>query len=64
MIDPVMGGAVGASLLGYIPGLDRVLQNAALNRPQSMRAAAEAIERNKRILGLLGSGGAISLTGQ
>lgn len=64
MIDPVMGSAVGASLLGYVPGLDRVLQNAALNRPQSMRAAAEAIERNKRILGLLGSGSAISLTGQ
>lgn len=64
MIDPVMGSAVGASLLGYIPGLDRVLQNAALNRPQSMRAAAEAIERNKRILGLLGSGSALSLYGQ
>ena len=64
MIDPVMGGAVGASLLGYIPGLDRVLQNAALNRPQSMRAAAEAIERNKRILDLLGSGSALSLYGQ
>lgn len=64
MIDPVMGSAVGASLLGYIPGLDRVLQNAALNRPQSMRAAAEAIERNKRILDLLGSGSALSLYGQ
>lgn len=64
MIDPVMGSAVGASLLGYIPGLDRVLQNAALNRPQSMRAAAEAIERNKRLLGLLGSGSALSLYGQ
>lgn len=64
MIDPLMGGATAASLLGYIPGVDRALQNAALNRPDVMRRVADVIERNNRSLGLLGTGGALGVFGR
>lgn len=63
-VDPLMGAMVAGQTLGYVPGLDRLLQNIAVNRGPGMRAAGDAIRRNNRTLGLLGTGGALSLYGQ
>jgi len=63
-VDPVMGALVAGQTLGYVPGLDRLLQDIAVNRGPGMRAAGDAIRRNNRTLGMLGTGGALGLYGQ
>ncbi len=63
-VNPLLGGIVGASMIGYAPGIDRLLQSAALNRPQWARTAAEALDRQRRPIGLLGTGSALGLLNQ
>lgn len=42
-VDPTMGAATALPLLGYTPGIDRFLQNIALNRPRALVGAGNAI---------------------
>lgn len=65
MVDPVMTGAMlGIPALGYIPGIDRILQNMATKRPAGLLSAGRAIDRNLPYLGLLGMGGSLGLYGR
>lgn len=65
VIDPVTTGlATGAALMPYIPGVDRALQAAALNRPELARQIADPILRNSRYLGPLGVATGLALSGQ
>lgn len=60
-IDPVTSSlTLGALLGGYIPGVDRVLQKAALDRPQAMRTLGEWIAQNAPYLGAPAAVGAIT----
>lgn len=43
-IDPTLGLATGASLGRYIPGVDRALQNFALNRPRPFVLGGNALD--------------------
>jgi len=44
MIDPTLGALSVTSLLGYIPGLDRAIQNFAINRPDGMKRAGGLLD--------------------
>lgn len=61
-VDPLMGGLLAAKSLGYVPGIDELLQNIAVNRPAWARGASNAIDNNSRALGLLGVGSALGLS--
>lgn len=61
-VDPIMGGLLAAKTLGYVPGLDEIIQNLAVNRPAWARGASNAIDNNSRALGLLGVGSALGLS--
>lgn len=54
-IDPTLGAMTGASLLGYIPGVDRLLQNFALNRPDPFRKVGGLFGRAAPALGTAGT---------
>lgn len=64
MVDPTLGALTVGSLAAYVPGVDRALQRAALERPEVARTVGEWISRNSPYLGLLGSGGALALPQQ
>lgn len=51
LVDPTMGAAAGASLLGYAPGIDRALQNFSLNRPNFLTQWGNAAGRASPYLG-------------
>lgn len=51
LVDPTMGAAAGASLLGYAPGIDRALQNFSLNRPNFLTQWGNAVGRASPYLG-------------
>jgi hypothetical protein len=55
MVDPTMGIASGVALGGYTPGLDRILQNLALNRPDLFVRGGNAIDRASPYLGTAGA---------
>jgi hypothetical protein len=59
-LDPTMGVGAGASLAGYVPGIDRVLQNFALNRPDLLIRAGNAVERTTPALGTAGTVAALT----
>lgn len=61
MVDPTMGVAAGLTLGGYTPGLDRILQNLALNRPDLFVRGGNALT----LAGpALGSAGAVTAVNQ
>lgn len=62
-VDPTIAALIASQTLGYVPGLDRILQNMATKRPPGLLAAGRFIDRNTPALGLLGTGGALSLYG-
>lgn len=55
MIDPSLGALTIGSLAGYVPGVDRALQNFALNRPEILRLAGRTIGDLAPHLGLAGA---------
>lgn len=62
-IDPTIGALTGLSVLGYVPGIDRALQNFALNRPETAIQIAEALRRNAGNLGVAGTGTSLHMLG-
>lgn len=65
MVDPTLGIASAASLLGYVPGLDRAIQNFAINRPQGLKNAGSLIDKYLTpALGGAGAAGGMILSGQ
>lgn len=65
MIDPTLGALSATSLLGYVPGLDRAIQNFALNRPDGMKRAGTLLDRYLTpALGVAGIAGGMALSGQ
>lgn len=54
-VDPTMGALAGSSLLGYAPGIDKLLQNFALKRPDLLIRAGNAVERASPALGTAGT---------
>lgn len=54
-VDPTLGALTGASLLGYIPGVDRLLQDFAINRPDVMRRIGGIFGRSAPALGAAGT---------
>lgn len=63
-VEPTAAALVGSQLLGYVPGLDRVLQYAALNRPQVLQNAGTAIQNASPYVGAPVAGGLVGLLGQ
>lgn len=59
-LDPTMGGLAASSMAGYVPGLDRILQNFALKRPDLLVRAGKAVERASPALGTAGAQAALS----
>jgi hypothetical protein len=59
-VDPTMGLASGAALGAYAPGLDRILQNLALNRPDMFRRGGNALSAASPALGTAGAFTAIN----
>lgn len=65
MVDPTLATIMlGSTLGGYIPGVDRVLQNAMLNRPQAAQTFGQWISRNAPYLAAPGAAGAVGILGQ
>lgn len=62
--NPKTAIPLGASMLGYVPGLDEVLQYAALNRPQVLQRAGTAIQNTSPYLSGPVAGGTVGLLGQ
>lgn len=60
LVSPVGAAAVSAPLLGYVPGIDKILQDMALKRPDSLIRAGDRI-RGSNIPNRLGLGGALGL---
>lgn len=60
MVDPTMGAITAGSLIGYVPGVDRALQNFALNRPDWLRVAGETANRAVPTLGIFGGATALN----
>lgn len=54
-VDPTMGVLAGSHLFGYVPGVDRWLQNFALNRPAPMTAIGNIIDQASPALGTAGT---------
>ena len=59
MVNPWAGAATGASLLGYVPGIDRALQNFSLNRPNFLTQWGSAADRASPYLGAPGAVAAV-----
>lgn len=55
MVDPVLGSIAAAGTLGYVPGLDKLLQNLALNRPDLFVKGGNAIDRLVPYMGTAGT---------
>jgi hypothetical protein len=64
LVSPVSAAAIAAPLIGYAPGIDKILQKLALTRPDIFRRAGDAIDRNNPTLGMAGVGGALGLYSQ
>lgn len=62
-VDPTMGAILASQTAGYIPGVDRVLQDIAVKRPAGLLSISDALRRNQRALGLLGTGSALGVYG-
>lgn len=58
-VDPTMGVASGLGLIGYAPGIDRLLQYLALNRPDLFIRGGNALSNPA-----LGTAGALTAAGQ
>ena len=59
-INPLAGAAVGASMLGYVPGIADILQKMAINRPQVLQQAGRAVERSAPLVGNITNAGLLS----
>lgn len=55
LLDPTAGTLTGMSLLGYAPGVDRALQNFAINRPDLLLRLGAGVERAVPALGTAGA---------
>ncbi len=64
LLDPTAGALTGASLLGYVPGVDRLLQNLALNRPDLLIRLGKGAERATPALGTAGAMTALGVNQQ
>lgn len=62
MVDPTMGAILATQTGGYIPGVDTALQKVARRTP-GLLSIDEALRRNQRVLGLLGTGSALGVYG-
>lgn len=60
LVSPVGAAAVSAPLLGYVPGIDKILQDMALKRSDNLIRAGDRI-RGSNIPNRLGLGGALGL---
>lgn len=63
-VDPLAGAVLGGSLLGYVPGVSRILQNMALNRPQALRAVGSGVRAAAPMVGAGATAGLLPLFGQ
>jgi hypothetical protein len=55
MIDPVFGGAAALGTIGYAPGIDRLLQNLSLNRPDALVRGGNLIYQGLPAFGTAGA---------
>lgn len=62
-VDPTLGVLTASSLARYIPGVDKILQEAALSRPEKMRAIGELLNRYSSVLVAPGAASAVTLSG-
>jgi hypothetical protein len=60
-VDPTMGAATALPMLGYVPGIDKILQDLALKRPDLFVRGGNAIDRASPYLG---TAGAMTAVGQ
>lgn len=63
-MDPTAGALTGAALLPYAPGIDRLLQNLAINRPDILIKLGIGAERATPALGTAGAMTALGMQTQ
>jgi hypothetical protein len=64
LMNPYAGGAAGMATLPYVPGIDRLLQNLAINRPDLLVKLGVGIERATPALGTAGAMTSVGVNSQ